>query len=98
MDANQEEYILSSGGEPCIWPGIIDLVAFLHSRGYKVRLSTNGTYPDRVKYMVDSGILSFVAMDIKTDLSRQGTNAKPSTNEWDTGNHHVPKLEGGRRP
>lgn len=65
MDKNKEEYILISGGEPCMWPELPKLVDFLFSRGYKVRLSTNGSFHKALVSMVESGKLSFVAMDIK---------------------------------
>ena len=33
--------------------------------GYPVKLDTNGMHPDRLKAMLDEGLLDYVAMDIK---------------------------------
>ena len=71
---NGEESILISGGEPCIHDdGLVNLVRVLHNLRVKVRLSTNGTCPTVLAKLFDENLLSFVAMDIKTNVFDGGT-------------------------
>ena len=38
--------------------------------GFAVKLDTNGLYPDRLKALLDEGLLDMVAMDIKNEPAR----------------------------
>ncbi len=55
-----------SGGEPLMWPDARDFIARIKEMGFKVKLDTNGSYPDRLKEILDEGLLDYVAMDIKS--------------------------------
>ena len=88
MEKHEEEYILISGGEPCIHSNIENLVSALHEKGYKVRISTNGSYPEKIRGMIDKGILSFVAQDIKTSPSKIGLFRELIANE-----KHAPSVK-----
>ena len=60
-----------TGGEPLLHP---DMGAFLEkvkALGFRVKLDTNGSFPDRLIEIVKAGLVDRVAMDIK--------NAPPST-------------------
>ena len=59
---NVLEGICISGGEPLIHPNLGELIDTMHKLGYKVKLDTNGTLPERLKYLK----VDYVAMDIKT--------------------------------
>ena len=55
-----------TGGEPLLQP---DLVAFLRqvkALGYAVKLDTNGSLPDRLAAVLDTGLVDYVAMDVKS--------------------------------
>lgn len=65
---NGEEHILISGGEPCLNPALGDLVDALKKMGLKVRLSTNGSRQHVLYSMIFDYGVSFVAMDIKTNI------------------------------
>ena len=65
---NGEDNILISGGEPCLQPLLGDLIDALKAMGLKVRLSTNGSRHEVLHRMIYKHGVSFVAMDIKTDL------------------------------
>ena len=54
-----------SGGEPLLQPDIENFLASLKEMGYSVKLDTNGSFPDRLKSAVNSGLVDYVAMDIK---------------------------------
>ena len=59
-----------TGGEPLMQKGAIEFIEFLKSFGYKVKLDTNGFYPDRLSEIIERGLVDYIAMDIKS--SKQG--------------------------
>lgn len=54
-----------SGGEPLIQDGLEEFVAAIKKLGYLVKLDTNGNYPERLKEICETGMIDYVAMDIK---------------------------------
>ena len=54
-----------TGGEPLLQPDIIDYVKKIKAMGYLVKLDTNGYSPERLKELLDTGLVDYVAMDIK---------------------------------
>lgn len=54
-----------SGGEPLLQEETIELVKKIKELGYKVKLDTNGAFPERLLKLIDGGLLDYVAMDIK---------------------------------
>lgn len=63
--------IVVTGGEPTSNPGIGDLLSHVKSLGFKVKLDTNGSNPQMLRELVDRGLVDYVAMDVKTSLSRE---------------------------
>ena len=57
--------ICVSGGEPLLQIGIDSFLARVKDMGLKVKLDTNGSFPSRLKTLVDKGLVDYVAMDIK---------------------------------
>jgi pyruvate formate lyase activating enzyme len=58
--------VVVTGGEPTIYPGLDELITAIKRLGFRVKLDTNGYYPDVLRMLFASGELDFVAMDIKT--------------------------------
>ena len=58
--------ICISGGEPLLHDEIFTLAESAKSLGYKVKLDTNGSFPDKLMRAVDDKIVDYVAMDIKS--------------------------------
>jgi pyruvate formate lyase activating enzyme len=59
-----------SGGEPCIYDDIVEFIQQIKcDTGMLVKLDTNGTFPDKLKYMLDRGLVDYIAMDIKAPLN-----------------------------
>ena len=56
-----------TGGEPTIHPELPFFLAELRSRGYKVKLDTNGTNPEMLKNILKDMDVDYIAMDVKTD-------------------------------
>ena len=54
-----------TGGEPLMYPDTIDFLRKIRALGYQIKLDTNGTYPERLKEILDEGIVDYVAMDVK---------------------------------
>ena len=54
-----------TGGEPLMQEGLADFIRKVRALGYAIKLDTNGTYPDRLKALLDEGLLDYVAMDLK---------------------------------
>jgi pyruvate formate lyase activating enzyme len=64
-----------TGGEPCIHK---DLPYFIHKIkqiGLKVKLDSNGTNPDMLKYLIKNQLIDFIAMDIKHVLELNHYNS-----------------------
>ena len=53
-----------TGGEPLMSLDL-DFVKKIKEIGYKIKVDTNGSFPNRLKEMVDLGLVDYVAMDIK---------------------------------
>ncbi len=54
--------ICITGGEPLIHKDIAELIGAIRERGLKVKLDTNGTFPERLASME----VDYIAMDLKT--------------------------------
>ena len=54
-----------TGGEPCLWPDLPDLMRRVRDMGYGVKLDTNGAHPDRLAEIMREGLADYVAMDVK---------------------------------
>jgi len=54
-----------TGGEPLLHSDAGEFIAKIKALGYKVKLDTNGSFPDRLEEILKSGNVDYVAMDIK---------------------------------
>ena len=59
-----------TGGEPLLQPDIADFIGSVREMGFAVKLDTNGSFPDRLREIVDAGLVDYVAMDIKNSKAR----------------------------
>lgn len=59
------EGVVITGGEPLMQKDIADFIMQIRELGYSVKLDTNGTYPDKLRELIDRGLVDYVAMDIK---------------------------------
>jgi pyruvate formate lyase activating enzyme len=57
-----------SGGEPTLHDDLPELITFLHRRGFRVKLDTNGSNPALLNAVLPR--VDYVAMDIKCALHR----------------------------
>ncbi|MBR0137947.1 MAG: anaerobic ribonucleoside-triphosphate reductase activating protein, partial [Erysipelotrichaceae bacterium] len=61
-----------TGGEPLLQKGLKDFIRQIRSLGLSVKLDTNGYLPDRLKDIVESGLVDYVAMDVKNCEEKYG--------------------------
>mgnify|MGYP003964492555 CR=1 FL=1 len=53
-----------SGGEPLVSLDF-DFIRRIRELGFKIKLDTNGSFPERLKEMIDEGLVDYIAMDVK---------------------------------
>ena len=63
-----------TGGEPTLQPDLPDLIRDISDMGFAVKLDTNGTNPDILRQLCESGRISMVAMDIKNSPEKYMKN------------------------
>lgn len=68
--------VVITGGEPTIWPALPNLIEKIKSIGLAVKLDSNGTNPEMLRYLVDHKIINYVAMDIKAPLKEYNKTTK----------------------
>jgi pyruvate formate lyase activating enzyme len=61
--------ICITGGEPLVYTDLGEFIIKLRELDMKIKLDTNGSYPDRLNTMINKGILDYIAMDIKAPLN-----------------------------
>lgn len=59
-----------TGGEPLMHKDLPEFIAKVKALGYKVKIDTNGSYPERLAELIDSGNIDYVAMDIKNSKEK----------------------------
>ena len=66
--------LVISGGEALLSPYTKEVILFARELGYKIKLDTNGTLPEKLEELLKSPELKpdFIAMDIKTSPSKYG--------------------------
>jgi pyruvate formate lyase activating enzyme len=60
--------VVISGGEPCLYPQLPQLIKFFRDMSFPVKLDTNGTKPDVLARLLDEHLIDYVAMDMKAPL------------------------------
>ena len=61
-----------TGGEPLLHEELADFLPEVKALGYRVKLDTNGSFPERLVKLVERGLVDRVAMDVKNGPSRYG--------------------------
>lgn len=61
------EGVVISGGEPTLHNDLPLFCATIKSLGYSLKLDTNGSRPEILRSLLQSGLVDYVAVDIKAD-------------------------------
>ena len=69
--------VVISGGEPTLQPDLADLCRKIKDLGFPLKLDTNGSRPKVLQYLIDEGLVDYIAMDLKTDPILYRTFIKP---------------------
>lgn len=73
-----------TGGEPLLNADITEFIKDIRKLGYSVKLDTNGSRPELLAELVNSGLVDYVAMDIKN--SEDAYAETVGINGFNTGN------------
>lgn len=61
--------VVITGGEPTLQKDLPQYLSAIKQLGLKVKLDTNGVTPDILSRRLSSGLIDYVAMDIKSELT-----------------------------
>ena len=59
------EGVCVTGGEPTLSPRLPDFLSKIKDLGFLIKLDTNGSRPDALRFLVRQKLVDYVAMDIK---------------------------------
>jgi len=62
--------VVITGGEPTLQPDLLEFMKEIKSLGFLIKLDSNGSRPEIIKEAVNTGIVDFIAMDIKAPLEK----------------------------
>ncbi|MFR1518623.1 MAG: anaerobic ribonucleoside-triphosphate reductase activating protein [Clostridia bacterium] len=88
------EGVVISGGEPLLQH---DLEAFIFSvkeKGYRVKLDTNGSLPERLRALISGNLVDFVAMDVKNSPQKYALTSGVAADVESVGRSIALLLEG----
>lgn len=62
--------LVISGGEPFLQKDLKSFCKKVKKLGYLIKIDTNGTYPDKLKELIDEKLVDYIAMDIKAPAKK----------------------------
>ena len=62
--------LVISGGEPFLQKDLKNFCKKVKKLGYKIKIDTNGTFPDKLKELIDEKLVDYIAMDIKAPAKK----------------------------
>ena len=69
---NVLEGVCITGGEPLLQVSAVEFITRVKELGYKVKLDTNGAFPNKLRQLIDAKLLDYVAMDVKNSRNLYG--------------------------
>lgn len=67
---NLMDGVVISGGEPLLQPDLPSFLKTVKEMGYRIKLDTNGSFPERLEALLESRLIDYVAVDYKAPWSR----------------------------
>ncbi len=64
------EGVVLSGGEATMFSGLTAFCRKIKALGFKIKLDTNGTFPQKIKELIDENLLDYVALDYKAPAAK----------------------------
>uniref|UniRef100_A0A7C4M0Q7 Anaerobic ribonucleoside-triphosphate reductase activating protein n=1 Tax=candidate division CPR3 bacterium TaxID=2268181 RepID=A0A7C4M0Q7_UNCC3 len=62
--------VVITGGEPTLQPDIIEVIKRIKKMGFLIKIDTNGSKPKVIKNIIRSGLVDYIAMDIKSPIDK----------------------------
>jgi pyruvate formate lyase activating enzyme len=59
-----------TGGEPTIHKDLPEFIEKIKSRGFRVKLDTNGSNPEMIETLIKRGLVDYIAMDVKNTFEK----------------------------
>lgn len=87
-----------SGGEPLLQSDIEDFMRKIKNMGFAIKLDTNGSFPEKLKLLVEKGLVDYVAMDIKNCPESYAITAGVETLDIEAIKQSVSYLKEGHVP
>lgn len=69
------EGVCITGGEPLLQPDLEEFILKIKNLGFSIKLDTNGSRFERLKRILDSNLIDYVAMDIKNSPEKYPVTA-----------------------
>lgn len=91
--------VVISGGEPTLQKNLVKLCETIKGLGYSIKLDTNGSRPKDIRFLIEKGLVDYIAMDIKTDpafydqLIMKGGNSEDILSSIETIMEDAPDYE-----
>jgi pyruvate formate lyase activating enzyme len=57
--------LVITGGDPLVQSNLLPFIKKVKEMGFLIKLDTNGTFPDRLKDFIKTGLIDYIAMDVK---------------------------------
>ena len=85
------EGVCVTGGEPLLHKESVLFIQAAKALGYKVKLDTNGSFPERLRELLIDNAVDFVAMDIKNSPAKYAVTS--GINNWEKVKESVELLK-----
>jgi len=72
--------ITISGGEPTLHKDLPSFIKKVKNKNFIIKLDTNGTNPEMLKYLLENKLIDYIAMDIKAPLKKYECVTKCTVN------------------
>lgn len=73
--------LVITGGEPLVQSDLLPFIKKVKDMGFLIKLDSNGTFPDKLNNFIKTGLIDYVAMDVKSPK----TEYKYATNSMISG-------------
>ena len=64
------EGVVITGGEPTLQQDLVEFISRIKEMGFAVKLDTNGSHPEVLRLLIQTHLLDYIAMDIKTSMAK----------------------------
>lgn len=90
------EGVAITGGEPLMHKDLPELIKRIKDTGYRVKLDTNGYHPELLKEILGSGMVEYVAMDIKNSPEKYAMTCGVESIDLDKIYESISLLKNGK--